>query len=300
MNISDEHVNKIIEMASMQDEVKGRDLTNDDITKALINIERKIYAFTANADDNTILNKNILIADDLELSVYQLTTVLKKIGLSPIVARNKEEASAEMQKVHFDCIIVDLFIPDSSDGIDLITDANNRRKEANSPMKIVVISGTDDKSLIEKCYAAGADFYIQKDTSWHMKLLKFLNAIFLDEHNAAFTSFAINDYTACFSVKRLSDTRIYDDLIKRIHSSVYSGMKNIILDLTEITTFDVDNAYIFADIYKICAENKGKLVIMNPSSNVRNALSFAFLEDIIPYANSVEQAVSIIEKISLQ
>ena len=58
---------------------------------------------------------------------------------------------------------------------------------------------------------------------------------------------------------------------------------------------------IFADIYKLCAENGGKLVLTNPSNQVKEALSFAFLEDVIPCANSIEKAVSlIIDDISIQ
>ena len=178
MNISDEQTNKIIELASMQEEVNGREITDKDITKALVRIERKIYAFTADIRDNNSVSKNILIADDLELSIYQLTTVLKKVGINPRIARNKEEALSEISKVHFDCIIVDLFIPDCADGLELVRVANEKRKTENKALKIVVISGTDDKSLIEQCYTAGADFYISKDKDWHAKLLKFVNAIF--------------------------------------------------------------------------------------------------------------------------
>ena len=50
----------------------------------------------------------------------------------------------------------------------------------------------------------------------------------------------------------------------------------------------------FADIYKICAENGGKFVLVNPSGSVKQALSFAYLADIIPFADSMEDAVALI------
>ena len=75
---------------------------------------------------------------------------------------------------------------------------------------------------------------------------------------------------------------------------MFTGLKNVLFDMREITTFDVDNAYIFADIYKICAENGGKFVLVNPSISVKEALSFAYLADIIPFVDSMEDAVSMI------
>ena len=75
---------------------------------------------------------------------------------------------------------------------------------------------------------------------------------------------------------------------------MYTGLKNVLFDLREVTSFDTDNAYIFAEIYKLCAENGGKFILINPSLNVREALSFAYLEDVIQYTNSVEEAVALV------
>ena len=294
MNISEEQVVKIFELASMQDKLNGP-ITVNDISLALIEIERKIDSFSASTlKVDNLENKKILIADDLELSIYQLSTVLKKVGLSPVVARHKNEALSEIQKTHFDCIIIDLFITDSSDGFDLINAAMKKKTEDNSDTKIIVISSTDDTSLIDKCYELGVDFYIQKDASWHSKLLKYIISLFQTDSNTSFTNYFINNNIKVYSVKRLNDQKVFTALIKSINSSVYSNAKNILIDLREINTFDVDNVYIFADIYKICAENNGKLVLINPSNQVKEALSFAFLEDVIPCTNSIEQAVSIV------
>ena len=70
----------------------------------------------------------------------------------------------------------------------------------------------------------------------------------------------------------------------------------MLFDLHEITTFDTENAYIFADIYKICAENGGKFVLLNPSNDVKEALSFAYLDGIIPIVATVEEAVNLINE----
>lgn len=296
MNITEEQLNKIFELASMENKYRTGIITSNDISEALIEIERKIYSFSAGVKISSLDDKKILIADDLELSIYQLSTVLKKIGIVPSVARHKKEAVSELQKVHFDCVIVDLFMPDSSDGLDLIKMAVQRRNETGMDCKVIVISGTDDTELIDDCYENGADFYIQKDKDWHSKLLKYLSNSFKDEKNVAYTKYVINNNIVSYIVKKFNEQKVYDSIIKNINSSMFTGLKNVLFDLREISTFDVDNAYIFADIYKICAENGGKLILVNPSVNVKEALSFAYLEDVIPYVSSVEDAVALIQK----
>ncbi|MBQ8887491.1 MAG: response regulator [Candidatus Gastranaerophilales bacterium] len=294
MNITDEQVSKIFELASMQAKLANGEISSSDITEALIEIERKIYSFSSEFKINSLSDKKILIADDLELSIYQLGTLLKRIGITPSVARHKDEAVSELQKCHFDCVIIDLFMPDSTDGIDLIKAAVQRRSETGVYSKIVVISGTDDTSMVDYCYELGVDLYIQKDKDWHSKLLKYLSTSFQSEKNVAFTRYVINNDIVSYILKRFNDPKIFDVLVKNINSSMFTGLKNVLFDMREITTFDVDNAYIFADIYKICAENGGKFVLVNPSISVKEALSFAYLADIIPFVDSMEDAVSMI------
>jgi len=245
MNITEEQLHKLFELASMSDKVLKSEITQSDISEALIEIERKIYAFSSDVKIDSLENKKILIADDLELSIFQLNTVLKKIGVTPMVARHKDEAMAEIQKAQFDCIIVDLFMPDSSDGFDLIQSAVKRRSETNSYCKIVVISSTDDNSLIEHCYELGVDFYIQKDKNWHSKLLKYLCTSFQSEKNVAFTRYVINNNIVSFFIKSFNEPKIFDVLIKNINSSMYTGSKNVLFDMREISVFDTENAYIF-------------------------------------------------------
>ena len=296
MNLTDEQINKILELASFEDRIGKKEITQSDISEALIEIERRIYSFSAEIKIDSLEDKKILIADDLELSIYQLSTVLKRIGVTPSVARHKDEALSELQNVQFDCVIVDLFIPDSSDGFDLIQAAVKRRTETGSNSKIVVISSTDDHSLVDHCYELGVDFYIQKDKDWHSKLLKYLSSSFQTDKNVAFTRYVINNNIVSYVLKRFNEKNVFDVLVKNINSAMYTGLKNVLFDLREITTFDTENAYIFADIYKICAENGGKFVLVNPSVHVKEALSFAYLEDVIPYASSVEEAVGILSE----
>ena len=294
MEITQEQLNKIFELAATSKKIKNSDISSEDISEALIEIERKLYAFSADVKVDSLEYKKILIADDLELSIYQLSTLLKRIGVTPIVARHKEEAISELQKAQFDCIIVDLFMPDCADGMEIIKTAVKKRKETGFYSKIVVISGTDDLSLINKCYELGIDFYIKKDSDWHTKLLQYISTSFQADKNSAYTKSTINNSIVSYMFKRFNDKKVFDSIIKDINFSVISSLNNVVFDLTEVALFDVDNAYIFAEIYKICSENNGKFILINPSEKVKEALSFAYLEDIIKCTSSVEEAIKMI------
>ena len=292
MDITEEQLNKLFELASMDNKKEQETITSNDISEALIAIERKIYSFSAEVKIDSLEDKKILIADDLELSIYQLSTVLKRIGIKPRIARHKDEALSELQKAQFDCVIVDLFIPDSSDGLELISTAVKRREETGSKGKIVVISGTDDNSLIDKCYENGADFYIQKDKDWHSKLLKYLGTSLQTNNNVAYTRYVINNNIVAYTLSRFNESKVFDSILKDINASLYTGVKHVLFDLKKITNFDTDNAYVFANIYKTCAEQGGIFILVNPSMAVKEALSSAYLEDVIPYETSVEGAVT--------
>ncbi len=294
MNITDEQLTKLFELASLQKNIS--EATANDISEALVEIERKLYSFSSDIKIDSMENKKILIADDLELSIYQLSTILKRIGINPRIARHKEEALSELLKAQFDCVIIDLFIPDSSDGLDLIRTAVQRREELCVDSKIVVISGTDDSELIDKCYETGADLYIQKDKDWHAKLLKFLGSSFQSDKNVAYTRYVINNNIVTYIMNRFNEAKIFESVKQNIESSIYAGIKHVLFDLRKVISFDIDDAYVFADIYKICAENGGKFILINPSNDVQEALASAYLEDAIPSAESIENAVNIILK----
>ena len=73
----------------------------------------------------------------------------------------------------------------SKDGFEVIKDAVQLRSENNMDLHILVISGTDDKSVIDHCYKLGIDAYIAKIqalrnsfredgfvASWHLETIE--------------------------------------------------------------------------------------------------------------------------------
>ena len=162
MEINNEQLKKLFDLSGLDADVLSA--TTDDINKALILIERKFLSLLSNEAMTVPAEFNILIVDDLELSIYQFNQLLKKVGIVPTVARNKVEALAELKKKKFDYIVVDLFLPDAQDGIELIEECIKLR-DAKRTNKIIVMSGTDDKDLIEKCYKLGIDEFVPKSSN---------------------------------------------------------------------------------------------------------------------------------------
>lgn len=294
MEITREQLQKLMELAG-DEEYLIDEVSSLDVSRALVSIERKLNFFDTNINfDINKNNKNVLIVDDLELSIYQLNQLLKKIGIMPSVARNKDEAIAEMRKKSFNYVLIDLFLPDFKDGLELLAEAVKLRDNNKQDFRILVISGTDDKNLIDECYKLGIDGYIAKNETWHTDILKYINSTSHRKDNREFSKYAINSNVASYIVKRFNNKKIFSEILSDINSAVLEGQVNIILNLEQVSLFDADNAYIFAEIYKICAGNKGVFALVNPSEQIKEALSFAYLDGIIPLFHSVESAVDYI------
>lgn len=297
MNLTKEQISKIMELANRNEEINIEEVTELDISKALVEIERKLNFFDVEVNFNAE-NKNILIVDDLELSLYQLNQLMKKIGIRSFVARNKEEAKAEIVKHNFNYLLIDLFLPDCEDGFSLIQDAVSMRESGKQNYRIIVISGTDDKQLIDKCYELGADGFVTKTENWHTDILKHIHTSDENSSNLMFKKNEISEKIIEYSLKKFNDKKIYDALIADINASILAGMPNVILNLEKAIVFDSDNTYVFAEIYRICQNASGSLMLLNPSEKIKEALASAYLEGVIPVFSSVEKAKNFVSEIA--
>lgn len=291
MEINNEQLKKLFDLSGANVVVDSAQ--QDDITKALILIERKLNSFAT--DTMTVPAEfNILIVDDLELSIYQFNQLLKKVGIVPTVARNKVEALAELKKKKFDYIVVDLFLPDAEDGIELIDECIKLR-EAKKTNKIIVMSGTDDKNLIEKCYKLGIDEFVPKSSNWHDQVLKFITSSLTSKQHEDFFKYSINDNICCYTVNKFNSPKHIDVLLKDVTTSLYTGYINIIFNMENVKIFDDEYTSTFTTLYKMCNEKGGKFMLVKISDSVKTALADAFLDTLIPTYTTVDMAVSKVE-----
>lgn len=289
MHLNDEQLKKLIELSETG--IDPAIATSDDINKALISIERKLMAFASSDSIAKTMDFNILIVDDLELSIYQFNQLLKRIGIVPTVARTKEEAYAELKKKKFDYIVVDLFLPDSIDGIELIQECIKLR-DSKSLNKIIVMSGTDDKSLIEKCYKLGIDEFVPKSSNWHDQILKFITTSISSKQHNDFLKYFINENICCYTLNKFNSPKHIDAVVKDVNTALYTGYKNVIFNMENIKIFDDEYTSVFANLYKIAQENGGTFTLVNISNSLRTALADAFLDTLIPILPNVDAAVS--------
>ena len=288
MEINNEQLKKLIDLSGM--DVAVEHAVSDDITKALIAIERKILSF--GSDAMTVPAEfNILIVDDLELSIYQFNQLLKKVGIVPTVARNKDEAVAELKKKKFDFIVVDLFLPDAQDGLELIEECINLR-EAKKTNKIIVMSGTDDKNLVEKCYKLGIDEFVPKSSNWHDQILKYITSSMTTKEHEDFFKYSINENICCYTINKFNGKKHIDNLIKDVNTSLFTGYVNIIFNMENIKIFDDEYTGVFTELYKMCKEQGGQFMLVKISDSVKDALADAFLDTLIPIYSTVDAAVS--------
>ncbi len=265
------------------------------VSKALIAIERKLNFFNYPLSFFTAENLNVLIVDDMELSIFQLTSMLKKIGMNVYVARNKEEAISEFKKKHFDYLIVDLFLPDAADGFSVVEEANRLKNEENKNFKTLVVSGTDDKQMVQKCYTLGVDEFIPKQPDWHEKVMKFISNSVSKTSNEEFQKYYINDNICVLSIYKINHKTYIDNIIKEVNTDVLTGKPNIIFNMEYVKIFSDNYAGVFADVYKTTAQRNGTFIIVKPSEDVLKSLNYVFLNNVIRVFDTIEEAVQYIE-----
>ena len=266
------------------------------ISRALIEIERKLNFFSYPVSFFTAENLHVLIVDDMELSIYQLTSMLKKIGTDVCVARTKEEAISELKKKHFDYAVFDLFLPDAEDGLELIRMANKLKAESDKEFKILVVSGTDDSNMIQKCYREGIDEFIAKQPNWHQNVMKFISDTVVKATSEEYQKYYVNDDICVLSIHKINNETYISNILKEVNANVLTGKPNIIFDMEHIKIFSDKFAAVFAQVYKTASQAGGNFVIVKPSKDILNALSFVFLNNVIKTFYSIEEAVQYIEQ----
>ena len=116
----------------------------------------------------------------------------------------------------------------------------------------------------------------------------YLLIVFLTEND--------NDFTEDLPVSNMKSTinNDIDNILKDVNTSLYTGFSNIIFNMENVKIFDDENTSVFTELYKMCQEKNGKFILVKISDSVKEALSDAFLDNLILTSTSIENAVSII------
>jgi len=114
--------------------------------------------YPAQARQNPLQGKRILLVDDDVRNVYALTALLDEVGLHVSSARDGLEAIASYQRDPFDLILMDMAMPN----MDGYTATRLLKQEHGCMIPIIALTAHAMKGDREKCITAGADDYMAK------------------------------------------------------------------------------------------------------------------------------------------
>jgi len=108
---------------------------------------------------------NILVIDDELINRMIAENLLKKIGCTPDLAENCQEALTKLAQNDYKLVLTDLYMPDMT-AIQLTETIRNPESDVkNHDVKIVVVSASDIKSDKEDCMAVGVNGCLTKPYS---------------------------------------------------------------------------------------------------------------------------------------
>lgn len=122
--------------------------------------------------------RNVLVVDDEPNILLSLQFLMRKAGYTVRVARDGEEALAEMAKLRPDVVLLDVMMP-KRDGFDVCETI--RANPDWSGVKIIMLTAKGREVEREKGLALGADDYITKPFSTREVLQRVTDILGLGE-----------------------------------------------------------------------------------------------------------------------
>jgi len=105
--------------------------------------------------------RKVLIVDDEPNIVTSLTFLMKKSGFETSVARDGDEALAEVERYRPDLVLLDVMMP-KRDGFEV---CQMLRAAGQTQLKIILLTAKGRETEVAKGLAIGADAYVTKPFS---------------------------------------------------------------------------------------------------------------------------------------
>jgi two-component system NtrC family sensor kinase len=125
--------------------------------------EAPVEAVILNPQDSALRNTRILTIDDGPSYLAFLNDELRKAGYEVESASSGPEGLARLETESFDCVLVDLMMPDM-DGIEVIKQISALRSTRKSTQAVIVLTISEDKDQVNRCLEAGADDFVSKSS----------------------------------------------------------------------------------------------------------------------------------------
>jgi len=122
-------------------------------------------------------NSRVLVVEDNDANVFILTTYLEELGLTYDVAENGKQALEQVEKEHYDVILLDLQM-DVMDGFEFFEVLSTEKPDIASKTDVIAVSAHVHQDIIARCLRAGMSDFLPKPveiTNLHEILLRYLN-----------------------------------------------------------------------------------------------------------------------------
>jgi CheY-like chemotaxis protein len=101
----------------------------------------------------------VLVVDDDLATCELIQEVLRSVDIESLVLTRSGQAVTSLAREKFDAVILDVHMP-PPDGIELTRKIRSGGVNASTP--ILMITGEDDRALLGRAFAAGANFFLYK------------------------------------------------------------------------------------------------------------------------------------------
>jgi CheY-like chemotaxis protein/HPt (histidine-containing phosphotransfer) domain-containing protein len=111
--------------------------------------------------DKKLLGKTILVAEDVEMNQHLIRHILESSGAQVVIARNGAEALEQIKKQPFDCVLMDVQMPEM-DGVQATVNIRSLEDPLLSAIPIIALTANCQESDLLKYEQAGMDDYLAK------------------------------------------------------------------------------------------------------------------------------------------
>lgn len=116
---------------------------------------------SANVPSNSLLNKTVLLVEDNLINQKVAMSFLKLWGLNTSIANNGKEAIDMLNKMPYDVVIMDLYMP-VMDGFEAITAIRNNPSPLIKDTPIIALTASAEITIINKSFDLGANLCLLK------------------------------------------------------------------------------------------------------------------------------------------
>ncbi|HXB28997.1 MAG TPA: response regulator [Puia sp.] len=113
------------------------------------------------ATDKKLYGKTILVAEDVEMNQHLIRHILESSGANVVIVRNGAEALEQVKKQIFDCILMDVQMPEM-DGVQATVNIRNLEDPLISTIPIIALTANFQEEDLLKYEEAGMDDYLAK------------------------------------------------------------------------------------------------------------------------------------------